>query len=642
MTTIEAERPVQCGPKPHLPSRIAELGYCLAFAVVAAFLAFMPLARTTFQLFFDRGARLNAVSFLGDGVPIPRALTWSQGAQNLVINLANMSSAGVLGLEIVLYLILAYCALRILNPSFRLTSGVDWDSSLLTRTYMHTPPLIKAFLIAIAAAIPAFLVWAAIALAFGDNLLSLWLRMALSGAAIWYLFSRDGVAGDYENGNYDLPRERSAARSLILRGAIAGTAATAFALLAPRIGGEGLFAFYQTLGGIGEERWRTIAAIACGIPALLAFSGGIIAVVLGAPGISASDRVRSGAAAFILFLVITLFSNVYLPHYLIDRYDFVPSLDRLSSNGVSVATSRLSKLSGVPTNTPGFETVLLLSPDRSVSLNIGKTSIVGLEASASAEKRIERFLELRGYQTALSDTAFKTLHDAAALRWDTPDTLRVIYTNLTRCPDPVYLRLFMSKLTVSPATPESRRFADLLADENRFAYLSRDSRMAMGDIYAHFGDGANAAKWYRSAEVPESRIAELMPERVMMSWGEVLGKITLNGRPAANCRVGLIPDRVIPEALSSALGPGLLRPFWFRWVGPMTTTGTQGGFHIKNVVAGHYRMLVMSPEIQLPPFSRKLRVDNAPGEMFVAYGKPVFDLGTIAIQADTPVYTAQR
>src|SRR5215471_19232728 len=139
MATTDIEQPATQPVRARLPSRLSELGYCLVFGVVAAALAFMPLARTTFLLFFDRTARLNAVSIIGEGAPIPQELTWSSGTQNLIINLANMSSAGVLSVEIVMYLILVYCLLRILNPSFRLTSGVDWDSTLLTRTYMHTP-----------------------------------------------------------------------------------------------------------------------------------------------------------------------------------------------------------------------------------------------------------------------------------------------------------------------------------------------------------------------------------------------------------------------------------------------------------------------------------------------------------------------
>src|SRR5262249_31782271 len=154
---------------------------------------------------------------------------------------------------------------------------------------------------------------------------------------------------------------------------------------------------------------------------------GIITIVMGAPGVPLNERIRSGAVAGALFLAVTLFGFVYLPRHLIDRYDFIPNLYAAPRNGQSLATSRLAKLAGVPTNTPGFETVLLLRPDRSVSLNVGKMSIVGLEATAASQKRIERFLERRGYQTALSDTAFKALHDAATLRWDTPDTLRVIY-----------------------------------------------------------------------------------------------------------------------------------------------------------------------------------------------------------------------
>src|SRR5437762_191999 len=134
--------------------------YPLAFAVVAGLLAFYPLCLETFRLILDDDAPLNIEGKIGQALPIPRALVWSPVTKNMVTSLTLLPPGAVIGLAIALFAILAYGLLRALNPTFRLTTGVDWDKTVLTETYVHTAPLIKAFLIAIAAAVPLFILWA--------------------------------------------------------------------------------------------------------------------------------------------------------------------------------------------------------------------------------------------------------------------------------------------------------------------------------------------------------------------------------------------------------------------------------------------------------------------------------------------------
>src|SRR2546425_3154333 len=143
--------------------------------------------------------------------------------------------------------------------------------------------------------------------------------------------------------------------------------------------------------------------------------------------------------------------------------------------------------------------------------------VTGLDTSPQTARKIEEYLKKRGYTTALSVPAFKAMHDSASTQWDSAESLRVDYTNLVRCPDPSYMRLLVEKLQTCESTPESIQFADLLADESRFDYLRREARITVGDLFARFGRRDKATRWYRSADVPDLRIAEMLSERTMFA-----------------------------------------------------------------------------------------------------------------------------
>src|SRR5687768_17584395 len=194
----------------------------LAFAVVAALLSFYPLCLETHQLVLGEDAPLSTEGDTGHILPIPKALLWAPATKNLVSSLTLLPAGAVIGLGILLFSILVVGMLRTLNPTFRLTTGVDLDRTVLTKTYMHTAPLIKAFLIFIAALVPLFLIWAGLHYLTGSSFPALALRLGICGAVAWLLFSRDGVAGDYDSLNYEFPRDRRVMHSLLLRGAFAG------------------------------------------------------------------------------------------------------------------------------------------------------------------------------------------------------------------------------------------------------------------------------------------------------------------------------------------------------------------------------------------------------------------------------------
>jgi hypothetical protein len=280
----------------------------------------------------------------------------------------------------------------------------------------------------------------------------------------------------------------------------------------------------------------------------------------------------------------------------------------------------------------GVDTIILLGQDRSVTLDTPRQSIVGLEATPDTARLVDAFLRRRHYTTAFADRAIKAIHDAASLAWDSEESLRVDFLNLANCPDPVYMRPFLDKLRTAPANGATLRYADLLADETYFAYPTRDAVMTMGDIYARLGLRDKAERLYRRAEVPPGRLPDLLSERTMFNRGVVRGEVRLNGKPAAGVRVGLVPAFAVPEAFRSSIAPGIIRPYWLRWVGPKALTNAAGQFRMEDITAGSYRMILSSPAVRALPFSRAVSVENAPGRIFVGFGRKSADVGVIRLR----------
>jgi hypothetical protein len=224
-----------------------------------------------------------------------------------------------------------------------------------------------------------------------------------------------------------------------------------------------------------------------------------------------------------------------------------------------------------------------------------------------------------------------TMHDAASLRWESAESLRVAYLKVMNCPDARFMGVFLEKLQNSPATPECAKYADMLSDESDFQFDTRDSMMSMGDIFARFGQKEKAANWYRRAQIPPGRIEEILPARTMFANGIISGRIFLNELPAADLRVGVVPAQMIRQVMSNQVESGTIRPYWLRWVSSFASTGRDGRFEIKNVVAGTYRLILMGPGLELEPFSRRLTVEGGVRDVFVGFGTPTLDIGAIKL-----------
>jgi hypothetical protein len=297
--------------------------YGLAFALIAALIVLQPLTAETYEKIFNYRSEELIQKPVPEGYPVPVSLVWRDATRGFINGFGALPLAAVLGLEIVLFLAGLYVLLRALNPTFRMTTGVDWDKKLLTHTYMHTPPLIKAFLIAVTVFLPAFLLWHAIGFVLGNNLWTLWLRLAMAGAAAWLLFSRDGIAGDYETGSYELPRDRSVRNALLLRGALMGSVVWVAFRYWPVTTPGWLMPFYRAMGGIGEAQWWHMTSLTLGFAALLGFALGGAAVALGAPRGSTAWRFRAAILPGIVMLFAAWAGRSALPNYYRERYDYV-------------------------------------------------------------------------------------------------------------------------------------------------------------------------------------------------------------------------------------------------------------------------------------------------------------------------------
>jgi hypothetical protein len=505
-----------------------------------------------------------------------------------------------------------------------MTTGVDWDRHLLVKTYMHSDPITKAFLISIAAVIPAFVLWELLGWALRENAFSLWLRLALFGAAFWYLFSRDGIAGDYETGSYEPPRDRTVRRSLLIRGFLAGTLAWLMLRLAPALNTDDLFNAFRAIGYVGPGQWQQIALITIGFAALFGFAGGGLAAALGAPGWSTARRGRAAILPGVVLLAAGYFGRIWLPSWFETRYDYVPG----SRIPAEQRLARIAHLSA--TATP--QTAYLLDVERALPVRFSGRSVTELAATTENARAIESYLQAHDNRTALSYPAYTTLHDAALLGWSVDAALRVYLRNLSGAPDMAYVSHLLNRVQGSAFSPTPGVVAalDRLADGRYFDYADRRAWVMTGDLYARFGLKAKAEACYRRAEMPASQVGLRAEERTMTPDGRVTGRLLFGGKPAGGARVALMSEQAVMQLGNMTdAGTHLTSPFWLSWIGAATTTDAAGRFTFDRLLSGRYVV-----HIQLPPAvypgSAPL-AGNGPGTLTVRPAAPTVDLGALAL-----------
>lgn len=599
----------------------------LGFALVAALMAVQPLAATTYlKLFYEKGDQLIQPS-LPEGIPAPRSLVWSPRLYGFIGSLGTLPSAAVLGIYILFSLCFLYGLFRILNPTFRMTTGVDWDRHLLVKTYMHSEPITKAFLIAIAAAVPAFALWQLVGWALGENALSLWLRLVMTGAALWFLFSQDGIAGDFESGSYEPPRGTHLRRSLLFRGSLAGTAGWVMLRSTPALSTDELFSAYRAIGFIGPGQWREIVLITVGFAALFGFAAGGIAAALGSPRWTWARRIRAAMIPCLALVAAAYFGRVWLPAHFERRYDYHPN-SRLSAESRIIQICRLS-----PVASP--QTAFLIDVGRAVPVQFSGSSVTGIAATPGNAHAIESYLKSRDYRTALSYAAYTTLHDTALLRWSVDDVLRVYLMNLSGAPDVAYVSHLLNKLQGTAFSPSQGVLsaAERLADDRSFDFSDRRAWVLVGDIYARFGVKEKAAACYRHAEMPASQVTIRADERTLSPDGKVVGRLLFAGKPVAGARVGLMAEQAVTHLGNMTdAGTHFTSPFWLSWLGASTATDAQGRFTLSRLLYGRCVVLVQLPS-ELYGGSAPLTAAHGPGTITVRPSAPPVDLLDIALGA---------
>jgi hypothetical protein len=619
-----AENP--SGPARYAIRPASPLAFGLAFAILGALMAVQPLASTTYlKLFYEKGGQMIQPP-LPEGVPVPRSLVWPPGLYSFIERFGTLTSAAVLGLTLVFGLCFLYGLFRILNPTFRMTTGVDWDRNLLHKTYMHSEPITKAFLIAIAALIPAFVLWQAVGWALRENAFSLWLRLALSGAAFWYLFSRDGIAGDYETGSYEPPRDRSVRRSLLIRGCLAGTLAWLMLRLAPALDTDDLFSLYRDVGFIGPGQWQQIALITLGFAALFGFAAGGLATALGTPDGSAARRARAAVLPGIVLLAAGYLGRIWLPSYFQAHYDYVATSRMLAEQRLA----QIAHLSSIATP----QTAYLVDVSRALPVRFSGRSVTEIAATPENARAIDTYLQAHHNRTALSYPAYTTLHDAALLGWSVDDTLRVYLRNLAGAPDMAYVSHLLNKVQGSAFSPTSGLVAalDRLADGRYFDYTDRRAWVMTGDLYARFGLRAKAEECYRRAEMPASQVGLRAEERTLKPDGKVTGRLLFGGNPVPGARVALLSEQAVMQVGNMTdAGTHMTSPFWLSWIGASTTTNSTGRFTFDRLLYGRYVLLTQLPAAV---YSGPVPLTGSgPGTLTVRPSAPPVDLGDIRLDA---------
>lgn len=564
------------------------VAYGLACALSAVALWLLPLCELTVRGLLSADGRGDAPPLPPETEPMPASLWWSRAVFSFVMALGGLNPSMVLLVLVSLALPLGYCFLRSVNGSFRLTTGVDWDSGLLFRTYLHAWPITKTVLVIVSAA-------PVLAAAFGvlawlplPEVVTGVLKAMAAGALAWLSLSRAGIAGDLEDGNYLFPSDRGVRRSLLASGALFGLAVhvslPAFQAVAP----APWLSFWTAVGGVGSRTWTLLAALGAAVVGAGAFGTVWLAVALG-PGACLRRQWRRWAPPAAMLALMGGSAAFVWPAAAFGRFDYSvsaagPAPARLASLGLPIAAS------GRPA--PGL---LLIAGETAVRVRIGGDGGPAPVQDAGAARRLEALLEQRGYRSALVAPALWHLHRAAQIAMDAPEATRLELLGATRAGDAAFSAMLMDRARRWPASATARRAALALADGRLFKCVDPRASLLVGDLLARTGMTDRARDLYARAGVPTSRVMDRLERVPAVKPSQVDGTLTLAGRPLVGAVVGLT------DARSAWLSPreraaGAERPAgWLRGVAATAHVSAQGRFTLKGVTPGEYRLLIRCP-----------------------------------------------
>ena len=561
------------------------LFYGLLGAVGAVFMALRPFCGSVWDDALNPQSTTLLHPVLPDGIPIPHAMVWSSSLVSIIGFVGGLPPGFALAWEALGGIFLFLLFLRIINPTFRLTTGVDWDHTILTRTFLHTTPVIKAFLITVTTFFPIIIFWIAFSSLFTKEIATA-ISMLLTGVILWLLFSLEGLAGDYESGSYLAPKGRIAL-SLAVRGALAGIAGMIlFKGMETHSFGE-VTRFLAGMGAIQQEEWLEMVGLYLAMTGLGAFLLTIAIFALGRPGLTFKWRMTAAACSITLLIVLDWILGIAWLKGMAMRYDYVP--------GANVADiSRISKITGIPIARPGYRPVIAGRSENWYLLPQAQGSISGIQADRQAANRAESFLKIRHFTTTIAPTLLLTLHDSAALTWDMDEILRVDVLSLQTRPTTSQMMRFLDHLDITAVTNTALQCANKFNDPLSFETAGRDSVVKIGDVFAGLGDTVHAAAFYRKAGMPDAM--EKAKERVRLVNGIIHGSVKINGKPLTGARVAVVLTRaLVPQKMM--LPSGILLPAWLGNLSASSVTDSEGKFTLSHLPEGNYGLVVSPSEL---------------------------------------------
>lgn len=592
---------------------------------IAALIAAQPLATSMWDLLLDENGKTLIQHVPNNGMPIPKSMQWSEQARNLVQTLGSLPPSLVIVWHLLLYFFALYILIRILNPTFRLTSGIDFSLYLFTRTYFHSPPFIKAFVIGITAVFPVFGVWELISYLLGGGPFSLGLRIGATCAILWVLYSINGVAGDFDDGNYRLP-SRKEIFELAGLGFIAGASASIAVIILKPLSPDTWIHFYRSLGFVGIGPGERIASIIIGGAAWVGFALGAIAYTFSKRNTPYKTRIGELMIPFVLLAGAWYFTAKTLPRFM-HSCDFPLHIYSVNSIAKAILGSDLPARRKIPQ-----ETILLIKKNNIIPITTPLQTNTGFPANVLTENEMWNYLEKRHYETALSLSIYQTLHDIYSLEWDSAKELKLDDTYLMKSPSDEVFQLFIEKIEASGDARLANQFIDVIADPKKFTYPDRNSLVYVGDLYARFGNRAKAELWYRKANLPNT--VDRLNSQTLFSDGEIDGALYLQGKPLSGARVGLMPEGALGGIFFTPYNNGYISPYALRWISSVTHTNANGRFEFDNLASGRYVLLAYDKKWK--PNQMFTSSDKLWKSLFVCVSAKQIHIGTIHLSIVPP------
>jgi hypothetical protein len=602
----------------------------LAGALLGVAIGFIPLAQYTCAMVLWADSPMALEKPPRDGEPSPAGLVWAPLTYRLVSAIGGMPLAGALVAYLVLVGCAAYALVRAINPTFRVTTGVDWDRFLLFRTYMHTAPLLKVVVTAVPVFVLTFGVWiAARSVApVGEGQVAL--AAALFGAATWLALSRTGIVGDCDNGNYQLPTRRRAT-GLAVRGALYGLLVWLTFWGASGVAPPALLRMAGALGGVGEAAWRAAAVIWLGACAGGGALLGLGSVWLGRPGVTTAARGRGLAITAVSAVLFIGAVAIWVPAHARTRYDYnLQDGEPVQPNWwtADAAGGRNAGLLAVA-NSDGQGPA-----GRWRVRLVRRVGISGIALTDGNAGRLRALLGRRRHRTALSRPSATALYDRACLEMRPAERLAVALRHVRMAADARFAGVLMEDFAALAGDPDAHKLLAQLGDGRVLTYPTDDAHLPVGDLFARYGDIAGARRWYVRSGIPEQRAMERASRMAALARSEVRGSLEMHA-PGWRVKVALVPAfGALAAGFANDAEGSPIEPFALREVVRVAQPDAAGRFTLGHVLEGSYRLALWLA----PPGGRDLHraeigsLDSA-GGVIRCDGYSRLDVGVVRLTA---------